>query len=194
MRRLALATALLAAALAAACGGDDDEPAEPAETGASVPGFVFMADGVTEGEPIDPRYTCDGDDISPALAWEGVPEGTAELALVVEDPDAPDGTFTHWLVYALDAGADGLPEAFPEGAEVNGLNAVRQGTNDFGKAGYGGPCPPAGEEHRYVFRLLALDAALGLEGGASRDEVLAALEGHVLGEARLTGTYARQVG
>jgi Raf kinase inhibitor-like YbhB/YbcL family protein len=194
MPRLAFATALLAAALATACGGDDEEPADPVATGASVPGFVFTESGVAEGEPIDPRYTCDGDDVSPALAWEGVPAGAAELALVVEDPDAPGGTFTHWLVYGVDPGVTALPEGVPVGADVAGPPALRQGVNDMGAAGYGGPCPPGGEEHRYVFRLFALDEALGLEGGASRDDVLGAIEGHVIAETRLTATYARTVG
>jgi Raf kinase inhibitor-like YbhB/YbcL family protein len=195
MRRLALGVAVAVIGLSAACGGDDDEAApEPVETAASVPGFVFAASGVADGAPIDPRYTCDGDDVSPALAWEGVPSGAAELALVVDDPDAPGGTFTHWLVYGLDPGVTELPEAVPKDADVAGPPALRQGMNDMETAGYGGPCPPAGEEHRYVFRLLALDEALGLPDAASRDEVLAALEGHVLGEARLTATYASSVG
>jgi Raf kinase inhibitor-like YbhB/YbcL family protein len=197
MRRVAFAVAVLVVALSTACGGDDDEPAQPAqpaETGASVPGFVFTAGGVAEGQPIDPRYTCDGDDVSPALAWEGVPGATAELALVVDDPDAPGGTFTHWLAYGVDPAVTALPEGVPVGADVAGPPALRQGVNDMGSAGYGGPCPPAGEEHRYVFRLLALDEALGLEGGASRDELLAAVEGHIVAETTLTATYASQVG
>ncbi|HEY7562918.1 MAG TPA: YbhB/YbcL family Raf kinase inhibitor-like protein [Gaiellaceae bacterium] len=194
MRRLAFATALLAAALVTACGGDDDEPAEPVATGASVTGFAFTGGGVADGQPIDPRYTCDGDDVSPALAWAGVPAGTAELALVVEDPDAPGGTFTHWLVYGVDPSVTALPEGVPVRADVAGPPALRQGVNDMGAAGYGGPCPPGGEEHRYVFRLLALDEALGLPDGVSRDDVLGALAGRVLAEARLTATYAHTVG
>lgn len=173
--------ALVVVVAVSACGGDDDE--EPLVTGPSAPGFAFAQSAIAEGEPIDSRYTCDGEDVSPDLAWEGVPEGTAELALVVEDPDAPGGTFTHWLVYGLDPGETGLPE----GAEPPAL----QGTNDFGNVGYGGPCPPGGETHDYVFRLLALDAATGLESGASRDELLAAVEGHVVAETQLTATYAR---
>ncbi len=194
MGRLALAATVLVASLFAACGGDDDDAAETVETAVAVPGFVFTASGVADGQAIAQRYTCDGDDVSPALAWEGVPDGTAELALVVDDPDAPGGTFTHWLAYGLDPGTTELSEAVPEGADVAGPPAFRQGVNDMGATGYGGPCPPSGEEHRYVFRLLALDEELGLAGGASRDELFAALEGHVLGEARLTGTYAHTVG
>jgi Raf kinase inhibitor-like YbhB/YbcL family protein len=175
-----LLVALVVVVVVSACGGDDEEPLA---TGPSAPGFAFAQSGVAEGEAIDSRYTCDGEDVSPALAWEGVPEGTAELVLVVEDPDAPGGTFTHWLVYGLDPGETELPE----GGEAGGP----QGTNDFGRVGYGGPCPPGGETHDYVFRLLALDAPTGLERGASRDELLAAVEGHVLAEAQLTAPYTR---
>jgi Raf kinase inhibitor-like YbhB/YbcL family protein len=174
-----LALLVLVAAVSA-CGGDDDE--EPLPSGAAAPGFAFSDSAVTEGEAIDSRYTCDGEDVSPALAWEGVPEEAAELALVVEDPDAPGGTFTHWLVYGLDPGETQLPE---------GAEPALQGTNDFGRVGYGGPCPPGGETHRYAFRLLALDQALDLEEGASRDDLLGAVEGHVLAEATLTAPYTR---
>jgi Raf kinase inhibitor-like YbhB/YbcL family protein len=184
---LLLVTLVLLAPAVGACGGDE----EPLPTGAAAPGFAFTESAVAEGQAIDPRFTCDGDDVSPALAWEGVPEGTAELALVVEDPDAPGGTFTHWLVYGLDPGETALPEDVPEGASVTGPPALGQGKNDFGTAGYGGPCPPGGQTHRYVFRLLALDQALDLEGGASRDDILGALEGHVVAEATLTAPYSR---
>ncbi len=190
MRAAALVLAL-AAAVAAGCGGDDGEPLE---TGAAVPGFAFAESDVAEGEPIDPRYTCDGDNVSPALAWEGVPEGTAELALIVEDPDAPGGLFTHWLAYGLDPGATELPAEVPAGRPVDGGLVLLQGVNDLGEDAYGGPCPPGGEEHRYVFRLLALDAPTGLDGAASREELLAAAEGHVIGEARLTATYVPPLG
>ena len=173
--------ALLLVSLLAACGGDDEEqvPSTPA-----VAGFEFEESAVAEGEAIDPRFTCDGEDVSPEVAWTGVPEGAAELVLVVEDPDAPGGTFTHWLAFGIDPGETGLAEG-AEGLEV------AQGENDMGELGYGGPCPPAGDTHGYVFRLLAVDEGTGLEDGASRDEVLAAVEGHVLGEAVLTAPYAR---
>jgi len=190
MRRLAL-TVVAVIGLSASCGGDDDEAAEPATAGAAAPGFAFAESAVAEGQAIDPRYTCDGENVSPALAWEGVPDGTAGLALVLEDPDAPGGTFTHWLVYGLDPGETALPEGVPDGDEVSGPPALRQGANDFGTVGYGGPCPPGGEKHRYVFRLLALAHELDLAGGTSRDELLEAVEPHVLAEATQTGTYAR---
>jgi len=187
MRRVVAMVFPLVVAVAA-CGGDDEEPLP---TGAGAPGFVFGESAVADGEPVDSRFTCDGDDVSPELAWQGVPTGSAELAVVMDDPDAPGGSFTHWLVYGIDSGETALPEAVPEGATVAGPPSLRQGENSFGTVGYGGPCPPGGETHRYVFRLLALDEETGLEGGASRDELLDALQGHVLAETSLTATYAR---
>ena len=183
--------------LAACAGGEDgDEGATP--TGASpepaptTPGFAFTGVDVAEGQPIDPLHTCDGDNHSPALAWQDVPEGTAELALIVDDPDAPGGTFTHWVVYAIPADYTGLDRGVPPGPVVSGAISLKQGPNDGSDLpGYTGPCPPGGETHDYVFTLYALDAETGLEGGASVDDLRAAMEGHVLGEAVLTAPYSR---
>jgi Raf kinase inhibitor-like YbhB/YbcL family protein len=179
VRRFVIAGLLLA--ILAACGGEDREPPE---ADVAAPAFPLTSEDVAEGEPIDPRYTCDGDDVSPTLAWENVPEEAEELVLIVEDPDAPGGTFTHWLAYGID------PAETTLGQGTDGVG-FRQGENDMGEVGYGGPCPPGGETHDYVFRLLAVDAETGLEEGARRDDVLEAVEGHVVGEARLTATYAR---
>lgn len=181
MRRLALLTGLL---VLAACGGE-----EAATTGPSVAGFELRAEAIAPGAAIEVRHTCDGEDVSPALGWEGVPDGTLELALVVDDPDA--GGFTHWLVYGLPSGVSGLPEGVPPTGEVEGPVPLRQGENDFGDTGWGGPCPPEGEEHRYVFRLLALDAELALDPGADRGDFENAVDGHVLAEARLEASYGR---
>lgn len=166
---------------ATGCGGGGS--GTELERGPTVPGFAFSSESaVVEGQPVEARFTCDGADVSPALAWEGVPDAASELALAVEDPDAPGATFTHWLAYGLRASSTGLDEgAVPAG----------QGKNDFGDAGYGGPCPPRGEEHRYVFRLLALDSSSTLEHGADRAAFDAAVGPHVLAEARLTATYER---
>ncbi|MBM3744236.1 MAG: YbhB/YbcL family Raf kinase inhibitor-like protein [Acidobacteria bacterium] len=141
-----------------------------------------------EGAVIPKQYTCDGADRSPGLAWSGGPAGTRSFALIMDDPDAPVGTWNHWLLYDLPAEVHELPEGFrPGDAGVSGLN-------DFGKPGYGGPCPPARHgTHRYFFKLYALDVpSLGLKAGARRAELDQALHGHVIGEARYMGKYERK--
>jgi Raf kinase inhibitor-like YbhB/YbcL family protein len=136
-----------------------------------------------DGQPIPRRHTCDGEDLSPPLAWTDVPEGTTSLALIVDDPDAPRGTFTHWLGWGLDPTAAGLEE---------GEAAPAEGRNDFGEPGYRGPCPPRGHgPHRYFFRLHALEQALGLSPAAGRAELDAALAGSSLATAELMGTHER---
>ncbi len=130
---------------------------------------------------IPDRFTCDGADVSPELAIEGVPEGTMSLVLVVDDPDAPGGTWDHWVVFDIPVTA-----SIPEDVGETGTG----GLNSWQRTGYGGPCPPSGT-HRYFFTILAIDAELGLAEGATKVEVLAAAEGHVLGNAVLMGTYAR---
>ena len=191
MRRLPTLGCVVLVAVAG-CGGGGGSGTD-LEQGPAVAGFRFTeASAVAEGEPIDARFTCDGDDLSPGLSWEGIPEGTQELVLALEDPDAPGATFTHWLVYGLDPRSAALPEGIPQEAEVAALAGLHQGENDFGDVGYGGPCPPGGEEHRYIFRLLSLDAPLELEPGAGRAAFDDAVVPHVLAEARLTATYARR--
>jgi Raf kinase inhibitor-like YbhB/YbcL family protein len=181
MRRLG---ALGACVLLAGCGGGGGS-GSTLERGSAVEGFAITdASEVADGRPIAARFTCDGEDVAPRLVWEAVPDGTKELALVVDDPDAPDGTFTHLLVWGLDPGTG----EWTGGGPLAGT----EGENDFGDVGYGGPCPPHGEEHRYVFRVLALDARLPLDGRADRSAFDEALSPHVLGEARLTATYARE--
>jgi Raf kinase inhibitor-like YbhB/YbcL family protein len=142
-----------------------------------------------EGEPIPEQYTADGRNVSPPLKWQDTPAGTRSLALVCEDPDAPRGTFTHWVVFNLPGEARELAEGVS--AEATLPNGAAQGTNDFGRAGYGGPKPPPGKPHRYVFKLYALDRPLDVQPGATRAQLLAAMKGHVLGEAQFLGTYAR---
>jgi Raf kinase inhibitor-like YbhB/YbcL family protein len=141
-----------------------------------------------EGGLIPPRHTCDGEDISPPLAWSGVPEGAKSLALVADDPDAPRGTWVHWVIYNIPASEKGLAENVPERETLDG--GARHGTNDFKKAGYGGPCPPSGT-HRYFFKLYALDAEPDLPSGVSKDQLLKAIEGHVVAEGQLMGRYRR---
>jgi Raf kinase inhibitor-like YbhB/YbcL family protein len=143
-----------------------------------------------EGGTLPPRFTCDGDGVSPPLAWEDVPDGTLGFALLCEDPDAPSGLFTHWVLYNLPAGARELAEGVPKDAVLS--IGARQGTNSFGAIGYGGACPPRGDrEHRYIFKLYALDTSLGLEPGARREQLLDAVRDHVLAEAQVTGKYKR---
>ena len=141
------------------------------------------------GEDIPKKHTCDGEDISPALKWGEPPPGTKSLALIADDPDAPVGTWVHWVVHDLPPDARELREGTVKSEEVPG--GGKQGLNDFRKVGYGGPCPPPGKPHRYFFKLYALDTMLDIGAGADKDTLLAAMEGHVLAEAELMGTYAR---
>lgn len=144
-----------------------------------------------EGKRIPTKHTCDGPDVSPPLAWSGGPEGTKAWALICDDPDAPRGTWVHWVLYDLPADVHELPEGIPAEETLAKLGGAKQGRNDFGRIGYGGPCPPPGKPHRYFFKLYALDAPLGLEPGAKKAELEKAMEGHVRGEARWMGTYGR---
>ncbi len=141
------------------------------------------------GGEIPAQFTCSGADSSPALSWSGAPQGTQAFALIVDDPDAPSGTFTHWVLYDLPGNANSLPEGVAKTDQLP--NGSRQGKNGFGRTGYGGPCPPPGKPHRYFFNLSALDAKLNLPAGASKAKVEQAMKGHTLGHAELMGTYRR---
>jgi Raf kinase inhibitor-like YbhB/YbcL family protein len=143
----------------------------------------------TEGGTIPRKHTCDGSDVSPPLAWDNVPGGTKSFALICDDPDAPMGTWVHWVLFNLPADTRSLPEAVPPDKELP--NGARQGTNDFRKIGYGGPCPPPGKPHRYFFKLYALDTVLDLPAGSTKPQVVKAMEGHVLAEGQLMGKYGR---
>ena len=142
-----------------------------------------------EGQEIPARYTCEGQDISPPLNWEGVPAGTRSLALIADDPDAPGGVFTHWVIFNILAESRQLSEAVPTTPRLSG--GALQGRNDFGGTGYGGPCPPPGPVHHYRFTLYALDKQLELKAAPSKQQVLNATSGHVLAQGRLVGTYRR---
>jgi Raf kinase inhibitor-like YbhB/YbcL family protein len=145
--------------------------------------FALESTAFQHAQAIPSRHTCEGEDLSPPLRWMNVPEETRSLALVVDDPDAPGGAFTHWIGWELDPAADGLGE---------GEAAPSEGRNDFGTSGYRGPCPPPGHgPHRYHFSLYALDTELELTSGAAKDELVQAIEGHVLITAELVGTYER---
>jgi Raf kinase inhibitor-like YbhB/YbcL family protein len=143
-----------------------------------------------EPEATIPRdHTCDGDDRSPPLAWHDAPQGTASYALICDDPDAPAGTWVHWLIWNVPGDGQGLPEGVP--ADETLPDGARQGQNDFRRIGYGGPCPPRGRPHRYFFKLYALDTTLDLAPGANKKQLLTAMQDHVLAEAELMGRYGR---
>jgi Raf kinase inhibitor-like YbhB/YbcL family protein len=139
------------------------------------------------------RHTCDGEDLSPELSWTGLPEGTKSLVLIMDDPDAPPGTWVHWVLYDLTADATRLPEGLPkkEKLEHGATHGLCWGVEDFSRVGYYGPCPPPGTLHRYFFKLYALDTILGLAPRATKPKVVKAMEGHVLAEGELVGTYRR---
>jgi len=151
--------------------------------------FELTSPAFATGATIPQKHTCDGGDVSPPLAWTDPPPGTKAFALVCEDPDAPAGTWVHWVLYDTPASARSVSEGVaPEPSRSDGS---RQGRNDFKKIGYGGPCPPPGPPHRYFFRLYALDAATGLEPGATRAEVAKAVAAHTRATAELMGKYGR---
>ena len=149
----------------------------------------LTSDAFTEGADIPKQYTGDGKDISPALRWSDPPEGTKSFALICDDPDAPRGTWVHWVLFNLSADQRDLNEAVP--AQETLADGANQGKNDFRKVGYGGPAPPPGKPHRYYFKLYALDTTLDLAAGASKSDVVGAMKGHVLAEGQLMGRYGR---
>jgi Raf kinase inhibitor-like YbhB/YbcL family protein len=151
--------------------------------------FELTSPAFKAGDTIPKKHTCDGEDVSPPLAWSEPPAGTRSFALVCDDPDAPVGTWVHWVLYGLPAGARSLPEGVKPLPTLE--DGTQQGTNDFRKTGYGGPCPPHGAAHRYFFRLHALDTRPSLASGATKAALLKAIEGHVVGQAELMGRYGR---
>jgi Raf kinase inhibitor-like YbhB/YbcL family protein len=153
--------------------------------------FSLTSPAFTDGAAIPVKHTCDGADVSPLLGWSGAPKGTAAFALIADDPDAPAGTWVHWVVYNLPASTAQLSENIAKTETLPSLGGALQGRNDFGRPGYGGPCPPPGPAHRYFFKLYALDATLSLRPGARKQDLEGAMQGHVLAAAQLLGTYAR---
>ncbi len=141
-----------------------------------------------EGDLIPKQYTCDGADVSPQLSWSQPPEGTGSMVLICDDPDAPMGTWVHWVLYGLSPDTLEISENIPDDREV--LGGAKHGVNDFHKYGYGGLCPPGGT-HRYFFKLYAVNTVVDLDPGAAKDEVLDAIKGHVLAQGQLMGRYSR---
>jgi hypothetical protein len=151
--------------------------------------FSLSSAAFQDGGIIPDKYTCQGQNVSPPLSWGEPSAGTQSLALIVEDLDSPGGRFTHWVIFNIPLDIRELNEAVSPQSRLPG--GALEGKNDFGKSGYGGPCPPSGKPHRYQFTLYALDTALNLEAGASKRQVLDALEGHTLARGQLTGLYQR---
>jgi len=145
-----------------------------------------------DGTTIPQAHTCDGPDRSPPLVWSGAPANVTTFALIVDDPDAPAGTWVHWVLYNLPGSHTALAENLPKTELLTHLGGTLQGQNDFRRIGYGGPCPPPGKPHRYFFRLYALEAAVALRAGATKADVERAMQGHILTTAQLMGTYARR--
>lgn len=159
------------------------------QMGVKTMNFSINSTAFSEGERIPDRYTCEGEDISPPLSWSNLPEGVHSLALISDDPDAPVGTWDHWVIYNIPADSNGLTEAVPPNESL--ADDAKQGLNSWGRTGYGGPCPPPGSPHRYFFKLYALDTILALPADEDKSSVENAMRGHILAEAQLMGTYSR---
>jgi Raf kinase inhibitor-like YbhB/YbcL family protein len=151
--------------------------------------FQIKSVAFSPGGTIPKKFTCDGPDDSPQLTWTDPPAKTQSFALIMDDPDAPVGTWVHWVIYDLPASARELAEGITKKEQLP--SGTRQGRNDFGKIGYGGPCPPPGKPHRYVFKLYALDVKLGLKAGAKKSDVERAMQAHILAQTELMGRYGR---
>lgn len=153
-----------------------------------VMGINVTSSTFAEGGMIPKKYTCDGEEMSPPLEWSGVPVSAKSIALISDDPDAPMGTWVHWVLFNLSGNTRSLPEGMPDDRELSG--GAKQGINSGSHIGYGGPCPPSGT-HRYYFKIYALDSMLDLKPGATKEQLLKAMEGHLLAEGSLMGRYKR---
>jgi hypothetical protein len=151
--------------------------------------FALHSADFANGASIPRTFTCDGEDRSPALEWRGAPAGTKTFALIADDPDAPAGTWVHWVIYNIPAGAHSLARGMEKKAQLP--DGSRQGGNDFRKIGYNGPCPPPGKAHRYFFKLYALSGELTLAPGATKADLERAMSGHILGQTEWMGRYQR---
>ena len=196
---------ILALAVAGCSGADEGDAKAAAQQPAAASSFQIMSPNFTEIRPrvrIPPKHTCIEDDVSPPLRWNEVPPGTASLALIADDPENESGLWVHWVLYNIPADATGLPEGIPTTTEVLPDGTI-QGLNDFKRIGYGGPCPPVkvfrlGDDmeatlktkpHKYYFRLYALDTQFGLAAGATKEELLDAMDGHILAQAETVGKF-----
>lgn len=171
------------------CSCKDSEQADSGAVGGKKMEIKITSSAFEDGGLIPAKYTCDGADVSPPLQWDAVPEGTKSIALISDDPDAPMGTWVHWVLFNLPAQTRELPENVPLDETLP--NGAKQGITDFGRVGYGGPCPPSGT-HRYFFKIYALDTELQIDTGAGKRGLLKAMEGHILGQGQLMGKYKRK--
>ena len=188
--RLMLATALAVAGLAGCRSQREESPVDTRQYAR----IELTSTAFGEGRPIPMKYTGEGEDVSPSLWWSTLPEGTQELALICDDPDAPRAEpWVHWVIYAIPAAVTGLPEGLDQTDRIEGdLTGLVEGKNSFGNTGYGGPMPPPGDgKHRYFFKLYALDSQLDLKPGLDKKSLLEAIQGHVVGRGELMGTYER---
>jgi len=171
------------------CSCKNGEQADSEAVGGKKMEIKITSPAFEDGGLIPAKYTCDGADISPPLQWGAVPEGTRSIALISDDPDAPVGTWVHWVLFNLPAEAAELAENIPP--EKTLPNGASQGVSDFGRIGYGGPAPPSGT-HRYFFKIYALDTQIDLAPGADKARLLKAMQGHILAQGQLIGKYSRQ--
>jgi len=158
---------------------------EPVKTPSTI---QVLSKAFSNGGAIPARFTCDGSNLSPDLAWSDPPAGVKSLVIICDDPDAPAGTWVHWVLYGLPASEKGLAE----GTQAAAPSPARHGLNSWSRMGYGGPCPPPGKPHRYFFKVYALDTLLGLPAGATKAQILEAMKGHVLAQGEIMGTYQRK--
>jgi Raf kinase inhibitor-like YbhB/YbcL family protein len=197
MRAHTAIAVLFVAVVVQGCGRPETAPAEHPDRLT----IELRSPEFAEGGDIPSRYTCDGENRSPPLEWSGIPKTSRSLVIICDDPDAPSGTWSHWVLFNLPAHLGGIKQGVPAGQTVpttalgdlpSDANdpPTRQGKNDFGDIGYGGPCPPSGT-HRYFFRLYALDSVLDLRPAPTRTDVLKSIQSHVLAEGRLMGKFAR---
>ncbi len=150
--------------------------------------FHLSSTAFSEGQTIAAKYTCSGTDVSPQLSWNDPPAATKSFTLIMDDPDAPVGTWVHWVIYNIPANVRELPEGVEKQEQAAG---ALQGRNDFRKFGYGGPCPPPGKPHRYFFKLYALDAKLELKAGAAKADLEHAMKNHIVAQTQLMGRFGR---
>ncbi len=180
---------LMVAAVLLCCSCEDRQANEKTEGGKEMEEIKITSSAFEEGGMIPSKYTCDGANVSPPLLWTGVPEGAASIAIISDDPDAPMGTWVHWVLYNLPGQTKELAQDFPPDETLP--DGTRQGVTDFGSTGYGGPCPPSGT-HRYFFKIYALDTKIDIVSVINKKDLVKAMEGHILAQGQLMGKYKRR--